>query len=513
MRRDDDRLRVAALAARLRRVERRELRELRELREWLETTTNLLHLSVLVFVPLLVGLVTWLSNELRVVSFLLFPPLASGTYTLFADPEGRHSDPVSFVAGMTLGALAGWVALAAFAEPVQGPSGLFRVHAGAAALAVALTAIVTWAADVEVPTAFSAALLVLLTNARLAYVVSIALSASIVAAAFVLWREEVYEERARFLYRTVQADDHVLVPMRGPTARETALFGARLAAAHEASKVVLLDIVDDEAAAAAEATALERASGPADGAVVEGDAEAADAAAWDGDDPAWDGQDAAWDGDDPAWGPDAVERAAERLEACAAEVESAVDVPCEVVVAAAGDDPAATTLAAATEAGCDLVVAPARTEADRLDPFVRTLFAGSLDVVALRSTTGATAWRRVQVPVRRAGVVAHAMLDYAARLAGEDGYVAVSTCIGEREDRRRAESMLATLVETVDARCETQVARASIEEFLARIRGQYDLVVLGASSERSRASRFLSPPTFERIEDVDADVAVVHTGR
>jgi hypothetical protein len=38
-------------------------------------------------------------------------------------------------------------------------------------------------------------------------------------------------------------------------------------------------------------------------------------------------------------------------------------------------------------------------------------------------------------------------------------------------------------------------------------------VFVGSSGERSRASRFVSPPTFERLHDVECDVAVVDRGR
>ncbi|WP_379777176.1 HPP family protein [Haloarcula pelagica] len=94
-----------------RRLRRQKRRHMRALRRWLENTQNLLHLSVLVIVPLLIALVTWLSNISPIVSFLVYPPLASGTYTLFADPGSRYADPRRFVGGMTAGALSGWVAL------------------------------------------------------------------------------------------------------------------------------------------------------------------------------------------------------------------------------------------------------------------------------------------------------------------------------------------------------------------------------------------------------------------
>jgi len=123
-----------------RRIRRTERREVRDLRRWLEDTENLLHLSALVFVPLLIGAVTWLSNVSPVVSFLVYPPLASGTYTLFADPEGRYSSPRKFVGGMTAGAVCGWIALevsARFWYPTTPEQ--FQVHAGAVALGIFLT--------------------------------------------------------------------------------------------------------------------------------------------------------------------------------------------------------------------------------------------------------------------------------------------------------------------------------------------------------------------------------------
>ncbi|MFB6095690.1 MAG: HPP family protein, partial [Halodesulfurarchaeum sp.] len=170
----------------------------RQFRRWLESTSHIEHLSVLVFAPLLIALVTVLSNSIAQLSFLLFPPLASGTYTLFADPEGKYSDPVKFVGGMTLGAFIGWLSLevsAVFLYDV--PPGAFRVHAGGAALGIFVTGLVTWLLDLEEPTAFSTALLVLITGtSQIAYIIGVAVSSAFVAAAFHVWREMFYEERA-----------------------------------------------------------------------------------------------------------------------------------------------------------------------------------------------------------------------------------------------------------------------------------------------------------------------------
>ena len=205
------------LIAVLRRVRRIERRELRAVRRWIERTSTLVHLSVLVFVPLLVALVTALSNSVGFLSFLLFPPLAAGTYTLFAHPEGRYASPSRFVTGLTLGALCGWAAVAAAtALGIANGSGTLSVGAVEAATAVFLAGAVTWALDVEEPAAYSTALLALLVprGQEGLFVLSVLLASSIVALVFSVWRERFYERRARFLYESTSGDDHVLVPMQ-----------------------------------------------------------------------------------------------------------------------------------------------------------------------------------------------------------------------------------------------------------------------------------------------------------
>jgi len=470
------RARVRAGVRRARRVERRELGEFRD---WLEHTGNLLHVSVLVFVPLLIAAVTYVSQVSPDVSFLLFPPLASGTYTLFANPESEYASPLRFVGGLTAGAVCGL-----FAVEVSGllafESGTAAATAASAALAVFAVGAVTWAGNVEEPSAFSAALLSLVAqyDRVVAYVLGIAVASAAVAAVFYAWRELFYERRAEYLYQTTKGDDHVLVPVVGERGEEAALFGAHIAGAHEAGKVVLLEVVDEEEVSAAEESLEERG---------EAGASAEEQVA---------GQ------------------AAMRLERLASRVRTEVGVPCEVVVATAGGDRAATTLSAAREANCDLVVAPYEERHGSLSPYLKGLFESPVDVVAFRGGDGEVdrSWRRVLVSVGRPGETAHAMLDFATRLAGAAGRCAVCHCIDAERDRRRAESMLADLVETFDAAFETRVSRSSIESFLAANATQYDLVVVGASTDRSKASRFLAPPTFERVTGLDTDVAIVHRG-
>jgi len=527
---------VRGVRLRLRRFERREIRAFRR---WIETTHNLVHLSILVALPILLGIVTALSNAIDLLPFLLFPPLASGSYTLFANPESRSSSPRRFVGGLTAGALCGWIALAVSARYWYGtPPTAFEVNPGAVALGLLLTGAVTWALDIQEASAFSTALLVHVTGTtQLAYVGSVAVSSTLVAGAFVLWRDTVYEQRAKFLYESTKGDDHVLVPMRGQRDDATAMLGARLAAAHDAGKIVLLDVVEDEDLAAAEETVLEDEHLATDSAadrsrprleVPHADSEGVHPADvhenW-----------AAFEESPPEHGPGAVEAgdvsqdwvpydeeqlhelareravetAAETLEERAERIETVAGVPCQVVVAVGGGSLARTIVQTAREANCDLITVPYETDDERLAPYIRDLFRGPIDVLVHRSYDGRTRWSRVLAPVRRAGDLAHSMLDFATRLAGTAGTVSVCHCIDSESDRRRAEEMLANLTETANGSLETRVPRARIEAFIDENADQYDLVVLGSSQDRSTASRFISRPTFERLGDVETDVVIV----
>lgn len=439
---------------------------------WIENTNNLLHLSILLIIPVLIAVVTLISNSVSTLSFLLFPPLASGSYTLFSDPEGRYASPVKFVVALTVGALCGLVAVG-FTGWAYGPTGTALVHPSAAALAIFLAGATTWALDVEAPSAFSTALLTLVTgnvNPE-EYVVSIFFASVVIAIAFTVWREQFYERRAEYLYGTVRGDDHVLVPMRGETATQTAFFAARLAAAHSAGKVVLLDVLPATPADESDATPDTTADGELDA-----DADAS----------------------------------VERLESCAHNLRTQLGVPVEIAVARG--DPLTATTEAAANTNSDLVVTPYEEDRGLLSDYIRGLFGGSYDTVAFRSTGETYRWRRVLVLVARPGDAAHAMIDFATRLAGKTGSVSVTTCISSEVERRPAESKLANLVETADGNIETRVARSDVTDFITSNAATYDLVVLGSSGDRSPASRFISPPTFERIREIDCDVAVFDRG-
>lgn len=486
------------------RFRRFERREIREVRRRLEKTTTLVHVSTLLFVPLLVGLLTYLSIRLESLSFFLFPPLAAGTYTLFARPESEYASPVRFVAGLTAGAICAWIAMkvAIWIVYPDVPPSVIEVDAPGAAFAVFLAGVVTWALDIEEAPAFSTALLGLLIDPakQFAFVVSVFVASSIVAVVFLVWRDLLYEQRARYLYESTKGDDHVLVPMCGDSAEATAMLGGRLAAAHDAGKVVLVDVIEQNGAANAESALLRTDADrlyPKGGATTEIERPDAVAVA---------------DADVGSTSNEVeseITATAAELERLAGRIESVLDIPCQVIVAASGPSPAETVRRVAIEANCDLITVPYEAEDGELSPFVERLLNANVDVVVHRSYDGRTDWRRITVPVRRAGDTAHSMIDFALRLAGSNGRVSVAHCIDSENRRRVTDEMLANLVETFDGTFETRVAKSSIERFLLRVAPANDLVVIGASRDRSAASRLLSPPTFERVDELETDVAIV----
>lgn len=119
-------------------------------------------------------------------------------------------------------------------------------------------------------------------------------------------------------------------------------------------------------------------------------------------------------------------------------------------------------------------------------------------------------WSRIMVSVQRAGRIAHSMIEYARQLAGQSGHVSICTCISDERERRVAERMSANLAETFAGEFETRVANDRVESLLADNGPRYDLVCVGAGTDRAPASRFLSPPIFQRLQDLDCDLAIVH---
>lgn len=445
------------------RIHRLERREMHELQQWLQQTNSIVHVSVVLFVPFLIGTVTWLFTSVEQLSFFLFPPLASGTYTLFSDPRGQHASAWKFVAGLTVGAVCGLVVLqfsATFVYHVQ--LGQFHVSPDSAALSVLLTAIATWALNVEEPSAFSTALLVLVVPTDpLNYVVAVALSTIIVGVVFTAWRDLFYDQREQYFQRSVEAKKDVLVPVVDGQTEVTAMFASRLTASSPDGRVVLLDMVPKESGSNSDRGKQETSS----------------------------------------------------IQSVKQRIEAETDASCEVYTMIAEQSSADAVLNMAVELGSDLIVTPFENERQEPSSHVRELFKSDFDVIAFRPGNTETHWERVLVPIRKAGTIAQTMLGAARRIAGDTGRVSVCSCISRSSERRPTERMLSSLVETIRCPCETHVAQATIDDYLSERARNYDLLVIGASTDRSTASRWLSPPTFERLEGIDCDIAVIHSNQ
>ncbi|MFB6236274.1 MAG: HPP family protein [Halopenitus sp.] len=404
------------------------------------------------------GVVTALSNTTELLSFLLFPPLAAATYQLFAHPGEASSSPRNLVLGLTSGAIGGWAGVAVarglFELPAAEP---FVVSVPAAILTILFTGVLLWFVDADLAPSFAAGLLVLLLDVSpLIYVLNVAGASLLVAVAFHGWQQIVYDRRAERLFGISSSRGNVLVPVRSAADEAVIRFGARIAASDDAAKL-LLARVDDGGGT--------------------GDADVSD----------------------------------EELAQLRDSVESEIGVDCEVITDDESGDVALSALSRlAQETNTDLVVVPYETAGDRLAPFIRRLFRGDADVIVTRLSGSRTEWSRILVSVQRAGRIAHSMIEYARQLAGQSGHVSISTCISDERERRAAERMSANLAEAFAGGFETRVANDWVESFLADNGPQYDLVCVGAGTDRAPASRFLSPPTFQRLEDLDADLAIVH---
>ncbi len=163
-------------------------------RLWDRRSRHPLQLSIVVVVPLLIGLVTWISNTSDLVAFLLFPPLAAGTYALFADP--KRASISRFVLGLTAGAVAGWLAVV-----IVDRTGIDilggTVSPEGAALSILFAGVIIWVLGVDEPSAFSTSLLVLVTGAdELIYLLNIVAAAIFVGGAFWLYQYQLYGEPA-----------------------------------------------------------------------------------------------------------------------------------------------------------------------------------------------------------------------------------------------------------------------------------------------------------------------------
>lgn len=126
----------------------------------LQSSDRHIRLFPLLFIAVLVGGLIFVSNQLRALSILYFPPLAAAGYKLFMNPVTQRRFPWHFPTALTYGALSGWVALLVtkrFFAPV--PHGAFHVDPVGAVISIVLTGIGLWFMNIELPPALAVGLL------------------------------------------------------------------------------------------------------------------------------------------------------------------------------------------------------------------------------------------------------------------------------------------------------------------------------------------------------------------
>lgn len=145
-------------------------------------------LAGVALVALLLGGVTALANTVDGLPYLLFPPLAAATYSLFTrnDPWGFPWDvPVA----LTVGAASGWLAILVVSTVYHIPQGPFTVSPYVVVLTVLVAGVVLHALSIELPPAFAVGLLLPFAGVPPAvYTVNVALASTLVAAAYVAWQ-------------------------------------------------------------------------------------------------------------------------------------------------------------------------------------------------------------------------------------------------------------------------------------------------------------------------------------
>ncbi len=422
---------------------------------WLQRTTTLVRLSVLVFVPLTIGVVTWLSNISDAVAFLLFPPLAAGTYTLFSNPA--NASPRTFVLGTTAGAGCGWIAVVIETQLTMGTGG--PVSPAGAAFSVLLAGIVTWLVRIDEPGTYSTSLLVLVTGTNeLIYILEVAASGLVMTGVFLLYRRRIYQRHTQYLYRTLHGSKTVLVPLWGvspadgtPPAHRivddigqaVAHFGAQITAA-SGTRLVLLAAENPET----------------DGQAV-----------------------------------DQVTEVAQRL-------EQQYDITCEIVVVSTTDY-IRSIKTVARDTGSDLIV----TAFDPATPGpLESLFETGSDVVGLDTTAETRRWRRALVGIRSVEEINGVGVDIATRVADN---VRVAHSVDEGEQRHEIQQRLKRLATAIDSTITTQVTSIAPTEYFTTAATDYDLLVLGAGTDRTAVSRAITPPLFYQLQTA-CDIAVVH---
>lgn len=400
-------------------------------RSLLEDTTVLLHLSGLFLVSLIIFIVAEIAN-LSHFPYLLFPPLASASFTVSYDPESEFSDIKNIILGLTLGALSGWISL-----EIVGFGAISYI------LGIFMTGIFTWFSSAEHPSAYSSAVLAIFSReSSFLYVIAVFLSSTFLGLISHGWKI-FYEGRANYLYESTR-EDTVLVPANLLYAK----LGARIASGNnKKGKVIIL-------------------------------------------------------GKRETYGKK------EEIESIAKKLEDRFKIRTEIAIIKEKDPKA--VLEVAKKYSCDIIVSSWEEK-----QFTQKLFEGDCDVVALEGAEKIKQKKMEDslVPIREENELSHLMIELASRLTDT---VSVLKIIERKKELRSAEKEIEELIDGFRGHFETRVRHATkpIEDIISKTSIEYDIMFIGASTDRTAVSRLLSPSILEKVvEKVDIPIVIVHSSR
>lgn len=142
-----------------------------------------------VLVAIVLGGVTALANAVHHLGYLLFPPLAAASYSLFTRRDA-WGFPWDVPVALTVGAAAGWLAIVVVTTVHHVPEKPFTVSPAVVILTVLVAGVVLHALSIELPPAFAVGLLLPFAGVSPAvYTLNVALASTLVAACYYGWQQ------------------------------------------------------------------------------------------------------------------------------------------------------------------------------------------------------------------------------------------------------------------------------------------------------------------------------------
>ncbi len=159
---------------------------------------------------------------------------------------------------------------------------------------------------------------------------------------------------------------------------------------------------------------------------------------------------------------------------------------------------------------CDSIISPWKDMES-----TQKLFGGKCDVLAIHGLdkTKNRRWEDSLVPVREENELSHLMVEIASRITDTVGVLKI---IDNSKELRKAEKELEELIDGFQGNFETRVRKKTdtIEKSIKKLSKGYDILIIGASTDRTTVSRIISTPLMNKlIEEMDIPIIIVHSAK